>query len=142
MSPEDVKKRLVEEIKARGYDDRYIDRNEEREIIQIAIQLGVTVESALAALEQVCSESGYVQESRVLRRIEEQIAAAASDGAVDRQEFDSVFASVKQAVGGKRTDREIKALIVGVMERTGHNKVRRGWFRNWYAGLKRELGMS
>ena len=49
MSPDDIKKRIVNEIKARGYDDSYIDKNEEREIVQIAIQLGVTVESALAA---------------------------------------------------------------------------------------------
>src|SRR5690606_9945508 len=100
MNPEDVKARLVNEIKARGYDDRYIDRNEEREIVQIAIQLGVTVEGALAALEQVCHASGYVQESRVVEQIEEQIAAAAGDGLVDQQEFESVFGAAKKAVGG------------------------------------------
>ena len=46
MSPDDIKKRIVNEIKARAYDDKYVDRGEEREIIQIAIQLGVTVENA------------------------------------------------------------------------------------------------
>ena len=32
MSVEDIKKRFVEEIKLRAYDDKYIDKNEEREI--------------------------------------------------------------------------------------------------------------
>jgi hypothetical protein len=142
MSPDDIKKRIVNEIKARGYDDNYIDKNEEREIVQIAIQLGVTVESALAALNQVCDELGYVLESRVLKHIEQQlVAATARDGLVDQAEFDAVFASTKKQVEGKRSDREVKALIVTVMERTGHNKVRKGWFSNWYASLKQELGL-
>jgi hypothetical protein len=67
MSPDDIKKRIVNEIKARAYDDKYIDRNEEREIVRIAIELGVTVESALAALSQVCDEFGYALESRVVK---------------------------------------------------------------------------
>jgi hypothetical protein len=143
MSPDDIKKRIVNEIKARGYDDSYIDKNEEREIIQIAIQLGVTVESALAALNQVCDELGYVLESRVLKQIEERVAAATrNDGLVDRGEFDHIFDDTKKAVQGKRNDREIKTMIVTVMERTGHNKVRRGWFSNWYASLKQELGVA
>ena len=44
MSIDDIKKRFVNEIKLRAYDDKYIDKNEEREILQIAIQLGVSIE--------------------------------------------------------------------------------------------------
>ena len=36
MSLEDVKKRFVEEVKLRAFDDKYIDKTEEREILQIA----------------------------------------------------------------------------------------------------------
>ena len=42
MELDDIKKRIVNEIKARAYHDKYIDRGEELETIQIAIQLGVT----------------------------------------------------------------------------------------------------
>ena len=45
MSIDDVKKRFVSEIKLRAYDDKYIDKGEEREILQIAIQLGVSIDS-------------------------------------------------------------------------------------------------
>ena len=41
MTLDEVKKRFVEEVKLRAYDDKYIDKNEEREILQIAIQQGV-----------------------------------------------------------------------------------------------------
>lgn len=142
MSPDDIKKRIVNEIKARAYDDKYIDRNEEREIVRIAIELGVTVESALAALNQVCDEFSYVLESRVLKQIGDQIAtAAANDGRIDRQEFDLIFGNVKRAVSGKKTDRELKKMMVQVMEATGNNKVRTGWFSDWYAALKKDLGV-
>jgi hypothetical protein len=45
-------------------------------------------------------------------------------------------------VGGKKSDRQVKTLIVQVMEDSGNNRVRRGWFGNWYVSLKRELGVS
>ena len=40
MSLDEVKKRFMDEIKLRAYDDKYLDKTEEREILQIAIQQG------------------------------------------------------------------------------------------------------
>jgi hypothetical protein len=143
VSPDDIKQRIVNEIKARAYDDKYIDRAEEREIIQIAIQLGVTVESALAALNQVCDEFSYVLESRVVKQIKDQVeTAAGNDGRVDQKEFELIFGNVKKSVQGRKNDREVKRMIVTVMEETGNNKIKKGWFSNWYASLKQELGMA
>ncbi len=142
MSPDDIKKRIVNEIKARAYDDKYIDRTEEREIVRIAIELGVTVESALAALGQVCDEFSYVLESRVLKQIEDQVAtAAANDGKIDQREFDLIFGNVKRAINGKKTDREVKKMMVQVMENSGNNKVKTGWFSDWYTAMKKDLGV-
>ncbi|HEY1186715.1 MAG TPA: hypothetical protein VGE74_03610 [Gemmata sp.] len=142
MSPDDIKKRIVNEIKARAYDDKYIDRNEEREIVRIAIELGVTVESALAALNQVCDEFSYVLESRIVKQIEDQLhTAAANDGKIDQREFDLIFGNAKRAMSGKKSERDIKKMVVQVMEATGNNKVKTGWFSDWYAALKKELGV-
>jgi hypothetical protein len=141
MSIDDIKKRFVNEIKLRAYDDSYVDRNEEREILQIAIQFGVSIDSARAALVQVCSECGYVLETNILRQIKDQIeAATGNDGMIDRNEFDAVFTAVRRSVDGKKTDRDVKRMIVQVIEDTG-NKVKTGWFSDWYAALKKELGM-
>jgi hypothetical protein len=143
MSLEDVKKRFVNEIKLRAYDDKYVDRNEEREILQIAIQLGVAIDSARTALAQVCEDNEYVLESTVQRLIRDQIeAAAGNDGKVDQKEFDLVFANAKKAMRGKKGDREIKKMMVTVMEDTGNNRVKTGWFSDWYAALKKDLGMG
>lgn len=142
MELDEIKKRFVNEIKLRAYDDKYIDKGEEREILQIAIQLGVSIDSARSALVQVCDENSYVMETQVLKQIKDQVeAAAGNDGMVDQKEFDLIFANIKRAVNNKKNDREVKRMIVTVMEETGNNKVKKGWFSNWYTALKQDLGM-
>jgi hypothetical protein len=142
MSIDDIKKRFVNEIKLRAYDDKYIDKNEEREILQIAIQLGVSIESARGALIQVCDEHSYIMETVILKQIRDQVeTAAGNDGMVDQKEFELIFGNIKRAMQSKKNDREIKKMIVTVMEDTGNNKVKTGWFSNWYAALKKDLGM-
>lgn len=143
MSVDEIKKRFVNEIKLRAYDDKYIDRNEEREILQISIQLGVSIDSARTALVQVCEENGYVIESIVLKTIKEQVeTASGNDGMVDQKEFDLIFQNTRRQMQGKKNDREIKRMIVTVMEDTGNNKIKKGWFSNWYLALKQDLGMA
>jgi hypothetical protein len=143
MSIDDIKKRFVNEIKLRAYDDKYIDKGEEREILQIAIQLGVSIDSARGALVTVCEESSYILESVIVKEMKDQIeTAAGNDGKVDQKEFDLIFQNCKRKMQGKKNDREIKKMIITVMEETGNNKVKTGWFSDWYTALKRDLGMS
>ena len=144
MSIEDIKKRFMNEIKLRAYDDKYIDKNEEREILQIAIQLGVSIDSARGALVQVCDEHSYVMESQILKQIKDQVEAAfGNDGKIDQKEFDLIVGNIRKSVQGKKNDREVKKMIIAVMEDTGMNKVKTGWFSsNWYTGLKKDLGMG
>jgi len=143
VTEDDIKQRFHHEIALRAVDDRYIDRNEEREILEIAIQLGMGAERARNALAEVCAREGYVLESVVLRGIRQQLEVAiANDGKVDRKEFDVVFHNAREAMNGKKSDREIKKLIVLLMEDTGNNRVKTGWFHDWYSSLKKELGMK
>ena len=143
MSVEEIKKRFVNEIKLRAYDDKYIDKNEEREILQIAIQLGVGIDSARGALVSVCEDHNYVMESVLLKTIKDQVeTAAGNDGKVDEKEFSLIFQNVKRLAQGKKNDRELKKMIITVMEDSGNNKVKTGWFSNWYTALKSDLGMS
>ena len=143
MSVEEIKKRFLNEIKLRAYDDKYVDKNEEREILQIAIQLGVNIDSARGALSSVCEDNQYVLESAVLKSIKDQVeAAAADDGKVDQKEFDMIVQSAKRAMMGKKNDRQIKMMIVQVMEDSGNTKVKTGWFSDWYAVMKKDLGLA
>ncbi|MBA2225658.1 hypothetical protein [Thermogemmata fonticola] len=142
-SMEEVKRRFVNEIKLRAYDDKYIDRNEEKEILQTAIQMGVNIDSARAALAQVCDENDYILESRLIQQIKDQLQAAmGDDGRIDRKEFDMIVNTAKNAVKGRKNERELQRMVITVMEDTGQTQVKRGWFSDWYSSLKRELGMA
>jgi hypothetical protein len=143
MSPDAMQKRFVDEIKLRGFDDKYIDKNEEREILQIAIQHGIGIDSARDALDAVCTEHGYVLESALIKIIKDQCeTAAANDGKMDLRRFEQIVASARQAAQGRKNDRELKKLVITVMEDHALNRIKTSWFHNWYNALKRDLGMK
>ncbi len=142
MSLDDVKKQFLEQVKLRAYDDKYIDKNEEREILQIALQMGVTVDSARAALAQVCEANDYVVESQVLVRIKEQLETfAENDGKIDEKEFNDTVSIAKKATKGKKNEIQLKRMVLEVMADNSY-KEKTGWFSNWLARVRKEVGMS
>ena len=140
MSLDEVKKQFVEQVKLRAYDDKYIDKNEEREILQIALQQGVTVDSARAALAQVCEGNGYVLESRVLSEIKDLIDTFASnDGKIDEKEFNDAVAQCKKRTMGKKNDVQVKRMVIQIIDDNAY-KTSKGWFSSWYDRVKKEIG--
>src|SRR5437660_367083 len=131
MDLDSVKKRFVEEVKLRAYDDKYIDKNEEREILQIALQQGISVDSARAALMQVCDSNNYVLETKVLNQIKDLIETfAQNDGQIDQKEFNDAVTTCKKACQGKRTEVQCKRMVIDVIEDNSY-KTSKGWFSNW-----------
>jgi hypothetical protein len=142
MNLDEVKRQFVEQVKLRAYDDKYIDKNEEREILQIALQHGVTVDSARAALAQVCESNGYVLESRVLSQLKDLVDTFASnDGKIDEKEFNDTVTTCKKACQGKKNDIQCKRMVIEIIEENSY-KVKTGLFTNWYNRVKREVGMA
>src|SRR5262249_24198958 len=102
MDLDSVKKRFVEEGKLRAFDDKYIDKNEEAEILQIALQQGVGVDGARAALRQVCEAQSYVLESAVREQLKNLLdTLAGNDGEIDEKEFNDAVSFAKKATQGK-----------------------------------------
>ena len=142
MSLDEVKRQFVEQVKLRAYDDRYIDKGEEREILQIALQQGVTVDSARSALAQVCESNGYVLESVALKAVKEMIdIQAGNDGKIDEKEFNDAIALMKVRTQGKKNEIQVKKMV---LEMIGENnyKVKTGLFSNWYTRAKKEVGLA
>jgi hypothetical protein len=141
VSLEDVKKRFVEEVKLRAYDDRYIDKNEEREILQIAIQQGIGVEAARGALVQVCNTQGYVVETQVLSSVKKVIETfAENDGVISQKEFNDAVTICKKECQGKRNDQQCKKMVIEIIEDNSY-KAKQGMFNHWYNTVKKEVGM-
>ena len=142
MSLDEVKRQFVEEVKLRAYDDKYIDKNEEREILQIALTQGVTVDSARAALAQVCEANGYVLESKALAQVKDLVETFASnDGKIDEKEFNDAVTTLKKRCQGKRNDNQCKKMVIEIMEENSY-KVKTGWLSNWYARVRKECGLA
>ena len=142
MTLDEVKRQFVEQVKLRAYDDKYIDKNEEREILQIALQSGVTVDSARAALAQVCESNGYVLESKVLSEIKDLIDTFASnDGKIDEKEFNDAVTTMKKATQGKKNDVQCKRMVIEIIDDNSY-KVKTGLFSNWFKRVKGEVGMA
>ena len=142
MSLEEVKKRFVEEVKLRAFDDKYIDKNEEREILQIALTQGVGVDGARAALAQVCDMNGYVMESKVLSEIKDLLDTLnGNDGKIDEKEFNDAIAMCKKRTQGKRTDVQCKRMVIEIIEDNAY-KIKTGMFSNWFKNVKRDVGMA
>jgi hypothetical protein len=141
MNLDEVKQRFVQEIELRAYDDKYIDKNEEREILQIAIGLGVTVDSARASLAQVCERHGYILESVALKQAKELMDTfATNDGKIDEKEFNDAVTTLKKATQGKRNDVQCKRMILEIMADNSYQP-KTGWLSNWYANVKKQVGM-
>jgi hypothetical protein len=142
MSLDEVKRQFVEQVKLRAYDDRYIDKNEEREILQIAIQQGVTVDSARAALAQVCESNGYVLESKALNQVKNVVETfAGNDGKIDEKEFHDAVTICKKETQGKKNDLQCKKMVIEIIEDNSF-KVKEGLFNHWYTKVKKEVGMA
>ena len=142
MSLDEVKRQFVEQVKLRAYDDKYIDKNEEREILQMALQHGVTVDSARAALAQVCESQGYVLESSALAAVKEMIQIQANnDGKIDEKEFNDAVAICKKSCQGKKNDIQVKRMVLEIIQENSY-KVKTGLFSNWYNRVRKEVGMA
>ena len=142
MTLDEIKRQFVEQVKLRAYDDKYIDKNEEREILQIALQQGVTVDSARAALAQVCEAQNYVLESVALKAVKELIEIqAGNDGKIDEKEFNDAVTTLKKATQGKKNDVQVKRMVLEIIDENAY-KVKTGMFSNWYGRVKREVGMA
>ena len=136
MNLDDVKKRFVQEIKLRAYDDRYVDKDEEMEILKIAIADGITVDSARHALRQVCEANDYTVESLLDEKATEMLEQFAADGEVDKKEFEDTVAVVTKAAKGRLSEGQVKKKVKGIME-AKDMKPRDGLFKggSWYKDI-------
>jgi hypothetical protein len=142
MDLDEIKRHFVEQIKLRAYDDKYVDRNEEKEILTEAIRMGVSVDSARGALAQVCEMNGYVLESAALKTVKDLMDTFASnDGFISEKEYTDAVSMCKKVMQGKRTDVQCKRMVLGIMDEFSY-KAKTGWLSNWHAHAKKEVGMA
>jgi len=139
MSVSDAaKKHLVDYIMLQVFDDQYIDRQEEKKILQEGVTKGIGVEEGLAIIRQVVSEKGFILERDAEERTKEMLDTFASnDGKVDKKEFEDAMAIFKKNTKGKIPEHEMKKRLKIMMVENGWNAKEGGFFGSkWYSAIQ------
>ncbi len=111
-----IKSQFIEFIKLQGFDDKFIDRVEEKRILEVGVKNGISVEESLAILKEVAEEKGLVVE----RNAEEQTSAFLqnaldNDGLINKKEFEEAVSLFRSATKGKIRDPDIKQRLKQMM---------------------------
>jgi hypothetical protein len=139
MSTSDqIRKQFIEYIKSKAFDDQYIDRVEEKKILEVGIKNGISVDESLSLIRQVASQMGWVIERDAEDRAKEFLEnATINDGKVDKKEFESAIKLFKTASKGKVTEPEIKKRLKKMMEDNGWKAKEGGLFGSkWYSAIE------
>ena len=131
--------RLVKEIGLRTFADHYLDRDEEREVVRIAGQIGLSEIEAHAAIANFCHETGIVREAEIRDAIRAKLSSVS--GKIDRAAFDEIVVDAIDFCKKTLLERDVQRMVVSAMEETHRTNVKHGWFSNWFKDLKRELGV-
>lgn len=111
VSPENHRQ-FIEFVKLQVFDDGFLDRQEEKDILEKGIQLGISIESGLAIITQLASTRGFVVERLANERAKQILTQFANnDGKIDKKEFDDAVAFYQSDTKGKIREDEVRRRI-------------------------------
>ncbi len=119
MVSESIRNQFVEFIALQGFDDKYIDRQEEKRILEVGVKNDISVGDSLALIREIAAEKGLVIERDVEDKAKAVLENAVADGKIIKKEFEEAFAVFKTACKGKIPDPEIKQRLKQMMETNG-----------------------
>jgi len=131
------RKKFIENVKLRAYDDKFIDVKEERQLLQYGIESGLSLEQSQDLLIQAAEQLGYAVESIADKKTEEVLLQFASnDGVIDKKEFFDAVAIMKKALRGNLSEHvccdKTKQIVLN------HNwKVKEGFLKGgkWFSSI-------
>ncbi|OAD20635.1 hypothetical protein THIOM_003647 [Candidatus Thiomargarita nelsonii] len=137
MVTEEVKKQFVNYIMLQVFDDQYIDRQEEKKILEEGIRNGLGIEEGQAIIRQVSLEKGFVLEREAEERAKEMLDTFAhNDGKVDKREFEDTLAIFKSHSKGKLPEPEMKKRLKLMMVENDWKAKEGGFFGSkWFSEI-------
>lgn len=134
---ENVRKAYVDFIMLQVFDDQYIDRQEEKKILEEGIKKGLGVEEGLAIMRQVAQEKNLVLERDAEERTKDMLEAfATNDGKVDKKEFENAVAVFKKHSKGKIPEPELKRRLKKMMQENNWKAKEGGLFGSkWFSAI-------
>jgi len=133
----DKKAVFVDYITLQTYEDGYIDRQEERKLLEHAIELGIGIEEGQSIMKNLVQQRNYVIEREVETQAKELLERySVSGGVIDKKEFNDAVGLFVAACKGKvsETDsrRRLKKIVL-----ENHWKVKEGglFSSNWFTEI-------
>ncbi len=133
---DEAKRQLGEFVKLQVYDDKYIDRKEEKKILEEAMKRNISIDDALAVMRSIASAHDYVVERDVETRCKEMLEQFAGDGKVDKKEFEDAVGMYKKGSRGRVPESEIRRRLKNVMIDQGWKAKEGGLFGSkWFSEI-------
>jgi hypothetical protein len=138
-----IKNDLIEAIRVRGKTDSYIDRSEEREILQFALQKGLMLDQGHQVLLEVCGQSNYIMESHLLEDLLEQIKSFSKGGNGLTEKFFLELTKILLSNSkGYLQTQNAQEMIIALIEDNGF-EIETGFFGyNWFLKIKKSLKLA
>ncbi len=131
-----LKDRFIEHVKLRAHDDRFIDKAEEKEILVFAINEGVEVQKARAALREACIKMNYVLESYVEERGRASLIRSLEDQKIDKEEFEAGVQAMLKVGQGMIPEEECRRRLKKIALE-GKFKINEGFLKGgkWFSKI-------
>lgn len=128
---------FVEFIKLQTFDDQYVDRQEEKKILEEGVKRGIGVDKSLSILKEVADEKGYVVERFIEERAKGLLERfATNDGQIDKKEFDDAVALFKEDSKGRVKEDDIKKRLKQIVVDNNWKPKEGGLFGSkWFSAI-------
>lgn len=136
-SSRDKKEVFIDYVKLHTYEDGYIDRQEEKKLLEYAIQLGIGIEEGQTLIKNLAQQNNYVIEREVENQAKDLLARfAVSGGVIDKKEFNDAvgifITACKNKFSESESRRRLKKIILA-----NQWKVKEGGLfgSNWFSEI-------
>ncbi len=135
---EQQKKQFTDYILLQVFDDLYLDRKEEKRILEEGLKQGIGIEEGLTLIRSAATKKGFVVERDVEDRAKELLQQfARNDGQIDKKEFQDAVGMFQNACKGKVPPPEIQKRLKKMMLDNGWKAKEGGLFGGgkWFSAI-------
>jgi hypothetical protein len=128
---------FVDYIKLQAYEDGYIDRQEERKLLEHAIQLGIGIDEGQSIMRDLAQQQNYVIEREVENQAKELLERfSTSGGAIDKKEFNEAAGIFISACKGKISETDSRRRLKKIVIENNWKVKEGGLFgSNWFTDM-------
>jgi len=134
---DDKKAIFIDYVKLQTYEDGYIDRKEEKKLLEYSIQLGIGIEEGQNIIKNLAQKNNYVIEREVENQAKDILARfATSGGVIDKKEFNDAVGIFMTACKNKFSEIESRRRLKKIILENQWKVKEGGLFgSNWFSEI-------